>query len=453
MLVPQSCAGQMSRVGCVEQATKNFGSVMRQPLIVAAMAALSGCASVEVQYAAAPSFDQTEDADTAASRGLSYYALSRIHVSVDPAPKPKPAAAQSNSKTIPNETSNAAGIGVAAAKLTTPGSKAIAPAVAGPSPGNSKPKRGKSSGGKTTGPAVGQHTDASATAPKPSSSVSSAASGTDDKATSNTKPAEATIDGQPWIVTLSAVPDTTKGFLMGGTNGFWRKTTITASRPENSDRPNTVTVKAENLTATRLNQVATVIGYVLHPSTSADSKGGLPEQGKASKDEILKHFEFDVGADTINQEILTGPNSGWSYELAVDNPRPDGAISFEQFKALTLDGKKKTVNYFPVPACLPTHLILKQDNREAANIALVVADPGVVRLEPLPLDGKLTLSSICGSSVEGSTQVDRYDEVFSDLAALQKAYIHVAGTSSDIKEGSSSAAASASNANTNKPDE
>lgn len=182
-----------------------------------------------------------------------------------------------------------------------------------------------------------------------------------------------------------------------------------------------MTVKAENLTATRLGQIATVLGYLVSPGAS---KGISGDQGT----EQPPPFDFDVDAEHINATNAVADGSEWSYRLDIPAPNPKGAVSFD--KAIAAAKISKTVNYFPVPACLLGHLYIYKAGVQMADFPLVVANPDVVRLEPLPLDGKLTLSSICGASVQGATQVDPYNELFSDLAALQKAYGQVTKPSS-----------------------
>ena len=70
-------------------------------------------------------------------------------------------------------------------------------------------------------------------------------------------------------------------------------------------------------------------------------------------------------------------------------------------------------------------LVIRYNTVEQARFPLVVADPTIVRLEPLPIDGQLKLSAICSASVQGATKGDAADDVFTDLAAVQAAYQQV----------------------------
>jgi hypothetical protein len=164
-----------------------------------------------------------------------------------------------------------------------------------------------------------------------------------------------------------------------------------------------------------LGQIATVLGYVISPGGAARDIVDAPTT------DAPPPFDFDVDAAHTNTTNPVAEGSEWSYRLDLPNPQPEGAVSFA--RAIAAAKAAKSVSYFPVPACLPGHLYLYKAGVQMADFPLVVANPDIVRLEPLPLDGKLTLSTICGASVQGATQIDPYNEIFSDLAAVQQAYL------------------------------
>lgn len=359
---------------------------------------ISGCASVEVHYADAPPFDDVNTAAKLAAAGLSYYSLAKIHLAASPSTK------QSDT------------VGATSGGGTTSQSKALASA-------SKKQTRGTRANTKSTAATPPGKTGAAN--PQAQGSGTNESRGDSAAANDNASDAPVTstgnINGQPWMVTLTTVRDATHGFMMGGTNGFWTKTTLTASRTPNSDRPDSVTVKAENLTATRADQIASVLGYVISPG-----KARAPEGTETANQP--PPFDFDIDSEHINATNPIGDQSGWSYRLDIPVPQPSGSVSFN--KAIATAKAAAAVNYFPVPACLSAHLYLYRNGAPMADFPLVVANPDVVRLEPLPLDGKLTMSSICGASVQGTTQVAAYDELFSDITALQKAYTQVANPNS-----------------------
>lgn len=352
----------------------------------------AGCTKAELRYASPSAFD-TPGVAADAQAGMSFYSLQTIFVDVGPTP--------------PKE-------GTEAPK---PGGKVTPPAddhgesapVAKAEGANTGKDKGKTS--KTDKPA-----DEPAATPKPETeNPTHVAAGTGQPS----GPAgSVVINGQEIQATLRAVPDPNHGFLMGGTSGFWRKTAVTGTKYPNSDRVASVSVKAESLVARRIGQFATVAGYFFKPSAA-----GLTES--ASIIPPLNPFSFEVALNN-NGKFNDVPGSPqWEYKLTFE-AKPSGAVSWTTFNQLHA-GKK--VNYFPVPACLSAvldlHVKVPEGQEPGPSYqfkSFVVSTPDIVRLEPLPVDGTLTLSAICSGTVEGTMTTDRYDEMFANAEALHKAY-------------------------------
>jgi hypothetical protein len=346
---------------------------MRLIAILLVSSALAGCSSVQARYAKPALFDNPAEAAKLAEKGYAYYTLQKIHVAVEPVEKVSP---------------------------PVPEGQKTAQAAAKPGQENAKTEKPAADSGKDAGKA-----DKPGPAPPGADEV--------------TQPVQV-IDGKVWGAKLSVLSDTDHGFMLAGTNGFWKKTTLSGARAANSDRVEAVTVKAENLTAKRLGQIATVLGYFIKPSATTAA---------ATADTPLKPFDFDVTLADFGADHAI-PDTNWTWTLK-GPVKLSGTVSFDNFMTQAESGK---VNYFPVPACLTADLVVKQGGVEKAAFPLVVSTPELVRLEPMPLDGKLTLSKICSATVEGATQADPYDELFADLAALQAAYEQLRGKKPDAEE-------------------
>lgn len=339
--------------------------------IAVASVALTSCASVEVQYAEPGNFNDIGHASANANNGLSYYALQKIHVVVEPVAE-----------------------------------EVVAPeAQSGKRPALSKTKADNQS----------DSTDTKKDSAAPDKAKEKPTAASDDDLVAPL----AVINGKKWKAQLSVVADDGHGFMMGGTNGFWNKTTVSGTRRANSSLVESVSIKAENLVATRIGQIATVLGYA-GPKVIKNEAG----------DRALIPFEFDVELSTLNKpQAIDAGRWWWKFET---NATPAGAVEFATFLKTAKNAGK--VAYFPVPACLTGELQIldgtASSNTVVARFPLVVSTAEIVRLEPLPLDGKLTLSKICSASVEGDILSNRADEVFQNLAALQAAYAKLNGASS-----------------------
>lgn len=437
--------------------------------VTGASLGLVGCASVNVRYAAAPTFDDVEAASKAADKGLTYYTLQKIHVSVEPVDAATPAAADTqDSKALVKKTEQAKQDGAnqnspkpedakasekplvdkAVGAETTKGTKATKKTGATTS-ADGKP--GKAATGK-----AGEQT-AKSEAANPKEQKPGETKPAEQKPAEPAKPAVQkgedeiakpikVINGKTWGATLTVAPDPGHAFLMGGRNGFWKKTTVTGARLANTDQVTTVSIKAENLTAKRLGQIATVLGYFI--KTPASAAAVAASSNGDDGQEALLPFEFDVTANSFTTDppavakyAFVPGTTKWAWTLRGAANLP-GTVSFDKFfsKAASV---KEGVNYFPVPACLTADLVISKVESnggaptftDVARFPLVVATAERVRLEPLPLDGKLTLSKICSATVEGATQVDRYDEAFDNLAALQEQYEKLKKGKDDKKAG------------------
>lgn len=413
---------------------------VRNALAISLVAlAAAGCTTVEVKYRERQAFNDPKVAEDAKA-GMSFYALQRVVVEVAPKPaeKPKQTTSSSGDQASTTQSSGAQSSGAQSPGAQSSGGSGSRPAetheeaapvggksgtrVAGQGGGGGSAAQASSSGGNTTSPAGSSTTDGNTQA---GTAGKSNTTSTVDKKTETAKsdtlgsgqpdaPAATVIIGDQEIqVTLRIIPDPNYGVMMGGKSGFWKKTAVTGAKYPNSDRIGSVNVKAESLVVKRIGQFAAVAGYFINPG-----KGDLTESAPApgSKPPPLTPFSVEVNPKTNG---VTKEEGAWSYTLTLET-EPKGAVSWTTFQRLHGD---KAVNYFPVPACLTATLKLSAQNGQYAYaFPLVVSMPEVVRLEPLPIDGKLTLSPVCGSTVEGAAEVDHYDEGFAAADALNKAY-------------------------------
>jgi hypothetical protein len=412
---------------------------LRKIGLLAACGGLAGCTTVEVRYEM-PATSATEAARQAKDN-LSYFALQSLSLTVTPkadsaahsqepavtppvqttpTPAPAPAPVQAHHEAGGHLAQGAPG-GAAAATAkknkakAKPADKPVDPAPAAPA-----------------APATA---NASATNPAPSHDSGSGPGDGQPTGVATT----VLVDGQEYDGKLVAIQATGHGFMMGGVSNFWKKTAITGTRYADTDRVQSVSVKAENLVATRIGQVATVAGYFISPGTK--------ESGTVGRPDLPKRFTIDLSTVGADQKI---GETGWKYTLAWKKPKdasddwkPDGTVTWNDFNKATLESGKK-VNYFPAPACVVMTLSISATYVQAGSAKtdtfrfddFVASTPDLVRLEPLPIDGKLALSPICSSSVTGTMTADPYDTAFAAAAAAYKAYGDLKGGGSGGKDAS-----------------
>lgn len=415
-----------------------LGAPVRRATILFSALMLSGCTTVDVHYAKLGAFDDGTTAADNAKAGLSYFALARIHIAVAPQEDASSSAPKQDGGNTSSGNSGQANQGTSHGSSDDTAEVASTDISANSTEASKKKKKKKTQTTKKTDDAA---PDASGTVAAANDKDTPA--GSDQTHSSNPI---ATIDGKIWGATLSAQDDTTKAFMAGGNSGFWNETTVSGTKVSNSDRPQAISVKAQNLVAKRLGQITTVLGYLTGRGGGGDNTNEATETGTGP--EPLKPFDFDVTyASLVTPAAVKVPGTkDWTYELQVDDAKPQGAVTFSTFIDDAVAADK--VNYFPVPACMPGHLTLKRtatavsgqttidtDSDVTVEFPVVVAVPDVVRLEPLPIDGKLTLSSVCSSSRDGATTTNQWDDFFAALAAVQENYQKATKPKSDASQG------------------
>jgi hypothetical protein len=132
-------------------------------------------------------------------------------------------------------------------------------------------------------------------------------------------------------------------------------------------------------------------------------------------------------------------------------------VSFDQF----LGGVAgQTVSYWPVYACRAATITVIPPNKALLGYEyvfnVVVASPAALRLEPVPIDGKLNPGTVCSASESGTATADPVQTFADDLSAVQQGIQKVkdakGGKSTDTSGSpSSGASADASNPPSKNP--
>jgi hypothetical protein len=241
------------------------------------------------------------------------------------------------------------------------------------------------------------------------------------------------IDGKKWSATAVPVPDGSNAFMVRGVSGFWRKTSISIARYQNSDIASSITSKAENLVPQRLGEFAGVAASMV----SIVGKGfGVDSAANASAVALLP---FSIKVPDLPRAIGT-LNDGWSYTFEYDSSDlPAGAVSLADFMTNVADQK---VAYWPVLACRTgTLTVIPPNSAEVGHqyvFNVVVATPAAVRLQPVPVDGKLSPGTVCSASETGTTNSDALQNVSDDMTALQQGIAKVKGAKSGTSGSESS---------------
>ena len=221
--------------------------------------------------------------------------------------------------------------------------------------------------------------------------------------------AKARINGEDWEAVVIPMPDDESGILVRGVSGYWKTTTIGVTRYSNSELPSSIASTAENLVPKRIGQIAGIA------ATLIKGVGGVPTSSTTPGNQApLQPFTFAVG------KVRNGQFDGWTWKFEFDDGLPPGTVSRGEFLAGV---GSKTVNYWPVPACRSGRLILVSNAVPDIHytFGLTVASPEALRLQPLPVSGKLDLGTVCSGSTTGTASGDATQEVSDDLEALQKA--------------------------------
>ncbi len=226
-------------------------------------------------------------------------------------------------------------------------------------------------------------------------------------APADTSSTPSSIGRHMWVAVPTPIADYGRSFLVHGIVGFWSSTTLAISRYPNSDRVASVASTAVNLVPKRIEQVTTLAGTLIQLSAAAVS----------TEDDELRPFAVELPKESVTKQVSV--QRGWGYTVEYPNgeERP-GTVSFaKDFGSLFENGE---VNYWPVQACRVAKLTLFHDHRQYVFFA-TVADPDRIRLQPLPVAGKIELGTVCGASVSGVTSSDPLAAVVDDVTALQQA--------------------------------
>lgn len=232
--------------------------------------------------------------------------------------------------------------------------------------------------------------------------------------TSDTAPASRDVASTPavigrdtWVAVPTPIADYRHAFLVKGIVNAESSTTLAISRYPDSDRVASVASTAVNLVPKRIEQVTTVASTLIQLAA-------LPV---STDDTGLRPFTLELPPRSLTSQVPLQP--GWGYTVEYpDEDEGAATVSFaKDFETLFENGD---VNYWPVQACRLAKLTLFHDRQPYVFFA-TVADPDRLRLQPLPISGKLELGPICGASVSGVTSADPLAAAVDDVTALQQA--------------------------------
>jgi hypothetical protein len=415
----------------------------RDMVVLTCALTLSGCQSVKVQFAPPPQGNDPKELAKLAKDGFSYFVLGTDYVLVAPTADVNSGQGKPKSEAAAPST-NPSGAGGAA----TGGSN-----VAGSSDSSADHSASSGKTASTTrtqhgsGTAAGaSHTGAGTSGAGQSGSDSKPATDSQGKAApatdTNTAPpafnnplATTTIDKQSWSATVVPMPDPQQAYYVKGVSGFWDSTTLGVAHYQNSDLVSSISVTAQNLVPTRIGQIGSAIASIVGIAVTLGVSGVSPTP--------LAPFYFKVPDTDTSGNV----DDYWVYQFKFDPAQqPAGTVTLDQWKQL-IAGKTE-VNYWPVPACRNATLTLGNSTLDLAKKAyqfqLVVASQQYVRLQPLPVSGKLDLGTVCGSSTNGTTTVDTLGNVTDDLTAFQKAIQQIKSAKNPKSNSSGSGSSSSS---------
>jgi hypothetical protein len=359
--------------------------------------ALSACSTtVEMQYQTNPPSNDYASVAKRASDHFEYVELSRMYIRVAPQDIAAPANQQDGSPS------------------TKPQADATATQdKAGAGAGKSRKK------GKAPAKAAAPSNGGTVTPQQPAGTGSANSTGSDEKAATSDPDAvlkTTLIDGKKWTAAVVPISDDNYGFWVRGVTSYWTTTAISIARYENSDMVSSVSSKAENLVAKRLGQFAgagaAMVKILGAAGIGVDSAGIEPE---------APLLPFSIAVPESGKDI-GDLNDGWSYSFEYDSDKPvAGAIGFDSFMSGVANTK---IAYWPVLACRTAVLTLFPPNNKGIghNFAfnIVVSHPNVLRLQPVPVDGKLAIGAICGASETGTQSADPTQALVDSLSALQQ---------------------------------
>ncbi len=224
--------------------------------------------------------------------------------------------------------------------------------------------------------------------------------------------ATAIIDGMRWEAKVVQLPDDGRVMAVKGVSGFWKSTTIGITKYQNTDLVSSVSSTAENLAPKRIGQVAAVVATAIQIGALV---GGVNAQ--QSKATVLEPFVIEVPAGPNSSGSI---NEEWTYTFKYDNPTPPpGTVLFQDFLDKAMNRK---VSYWPVPVCRSATLQIGTEFSDVhPTFHVTVSSPEVVRLQPLPVKGKIELGSICGATMSGTATADNFATFSDDLQSIQQA--------------------------------
>ncbi len=222
--------------------------------------------------------------------------------------------------------------------------------------------------------------------------------------------ASAVIDGKKWQAKVVLMPDDKRQFVAKGVVGFWKSTTIALTKYQNTDMVSSVSSTAENLVPKRIGQAASIVASVVKIGAV------LGVDGQTITKLPLQSFRFEVPGGSTSGTI----NDDWTYSFDYDSDGlPAGTVSFDVFSQNTAN---RTVGYWPVPACRSATLLVNRGSDHLTFVFhVIVSSPDAVRLQPLPVSGKVDFGSVCGSTTSGNATSDPLSVTSDDLTAVLQA--------------------------------
>jgi hypothetical protein len=225
---------------------------------------------------------------------------------------------------------------------------------------------------------------------------------------------------------VSVVPiESEKKYLVRPSSDFWSTTQINITKIPNTDIPRSVATQFTDNTKTRIDEAAGFVTGViaLVPLLAAET---AQEQACRQKPPKLEPFTLVISGEVRDPTAIEGQPC-WRYTaIYVDKQPTVGAVTWARFDQ-DLNAK---VRYFPVPACRDIEVSIigfaqpaaagnPSQQMVVAKVATRIADPGFVRLAPLPTKGQISMHPICGADIS-DTAVDRFAGYFDDVNELLK---------------------------------
>ena len=175
------------------------------------------------------------------------------------------------------------------------------------------------------------------------------------------------------------------------------RTNVTIKRFENTDIPSVVTVKVEDGRAELIKK------------TGEFAIQALKLIGVAAAGDDIREIEFPIQIN-LTQAIGTDGDPAKGYQIQFGDVPPD-AIARNQ-----LDGTRAD-SFFYYAACRTAIVSFKYRGKEY-SFSYKVSDPAFLQRVRMPLDGKITMHSQCGASVEGTLAGDDMGSALAIASAL-----------------------------------